>query len=85
MIGSTHDLLIVLHDHDSITQGLQFFEDMDESFGVSGVETDTRFIEDIERAHQTASKACGEVDALALTARECIRETVEREIAKSHI
>ena len=58
---------------------------MNESFCVPGVQSYTRFIEDIQRAYKTASKAGGEINTLTLTARECIRETVEREVSKSHI
>jgi hypothetical protein len=67
VIGSAHDLLVVLHHDDGVAYSLQFLEHMDETVGISRVETDAGFIEDIQRAHETASETRREVDALTLT------------------
>ena len=85
VIGSSHDLLIVLHHDHGIAQRLEFFEHVDETICISGVQTYGGLIEDIEGAYERASKGGTEVDALAFTARKRVRETVEREVAKSHI
>ena len=58
---------------------------MDEAIGITRVESDTGLIEDVEGAYEGASETCTEVDALALATRECIRETVQCQITKSHI
>ena len=52
MVGSTHDLLIVLYHNDGITQRLQFLQHMDQPVGVARVEADTGLIEDIERSYE---------------------------------
>ena len=49
---------------------------MDEAIGIAGVESDTGFVEDVERAYERTSETCTEVDTLALATRKCVRETV---------
>ena len=58
---------------------------MDQSVGVSGMQTDTRLIEDIKRAHERASQTGTEVDTLTLTTREGVGESVKRQISQTHV
>ena len=76
MIGSTHDLLVVLDHHHRIAKSLQLFQHVDETVGIARVESDAGLIEDIKRAHKRASETGTEIDALALTTRERVRKTV---------
>ena len=48
------------------------------------MQSDAWFVEDIQRSHQTASERCGEVDALALSAAQRVRLSVQREVSQSH-
>ena len=76
VIGSTHDLLIVLDHHHCIAKSLQLFQHVDETVGIARVESDAGLIEDIKGTHKRASETGTEIDALALTTRECVRKTV---------
>ena len=58
---------------------------MDQSVGIARMQAYRRLVEDIQRAHKTASQRGAEVDALALTTTERVRETVEGEIAQTYI
>ena len=57
------------HDY-RITQILQILQHVDQAVGISGMQSDTGLIEDIERTYQRTAQAGTEVDALALTTRE---------------
>ncbi len=85
VVGSTHNLFVVLDNDNSIALVAQFLENMDESVGVAGMETNAGFVEDIERAHEGAAQRGGEVDALALATREAVGHSVQREIAQSDV
>ena len=52
IVGSAHDLLVVLDDDDGVAQRLQFLQHMDQTVGVASMQADARLVEDIERSHQ---------------------------------
>ena len=85
VVGSPHDLLVVLHHHHRVTQILQILQHMDQTVGIPGMQADTRLVEDIERTHQRTTQTRTEVDTLTLTTREGVGETVERQITQSHV
>ena len=85
VVGGTHDFLVVLHHHHGVAQLLQFPQHLDEPVGVTAVQSDAWLIEDVYASHEGGTEAGGEVDALALSAGEGVGETVEREVAQSHI
>ena len=68
VVGCTDDFLVVLYHHHGITQLLQLAEHLDEAVGIPAMQTDTRFVEDVERTHQAAPKGSRQVDALAFSA-----------------
>ena len=53
--------------------------------GIPRVQSYRRLVEDIERPHETAAQRGTEVDALALATAQRIRQTVECEIAQTHV
>ncbi len=67
MIGSPHDLLVVLDHHHRIAKSLQLFQHVDETVSITRVESDAGLIEDIQGPHERASETGTEVDALAFT------------------
>ena len=75
----------MLDDHNRIAQLLQLAQHFDEQMRVARMEPDAGLVEDIERTHQTAAQRRGQVDALALTAREGRRQPVEREVVEPHL
>jgi hypothetical protein len=76
VISSTHDVFVVLYYNYCVSKRLQFLENMDEAFCVSGMEAYAWFIEYVERAYETASETCCEVYSLALATREGVGETI---------
>ena len=64
---------------------LQLAEHLDEAVGIAAMEADARFVEDVERTYQAASQRSGQVDALALTARERVAQSVQGEVSQAHI
>ncbi len=85
IIGSTHNLFVVLYHYHGVAQLLQLSQYLDESVGITAMESDTWLVEDIHAAHERRTEAGGQVDALALSSRKGVGETVEGEIAKSYI
>ena len=56
VVGSTHHLLIMLDDDNRVPQVSQAMDDTDEALGITLVQTDTRFIQDVERAYEATSE-----------------------------
>ncbi len=79
-VGVLHYFFVVLHDDNGVADTLQVAQYADEALGVARVKADTRLVEDIERTDKAAAERCGEVDALALAARERRRCAVEGEV-----
>ena len=66
VIGSTHNLLVVLDNDNSVLQLLQFAEHLDKSFGVAAMQTDAWFVENVCRTNKRAAKVGGKIDSLTL-------------------
>ena len=75
----------MLYHHHGVAQFLQLSQHLDQSGGVTAVESDARLIQDIHASHQRRPQVGGQVDALAFTSGKGIRESVERKIAQTHI
>ena len=75
----------MLYHYHGVAQLLQLAQYLDQSGGITAVQTDARLVEDIHAAHQRRTQIGGQVDALAFTSGKGIRESVERKIAQSHI
>ena len=85
IVGGTHYLLVVLHDHHGVAELLQLSQHADQLHRVTRVKSYARFVENVERSHKTASERCSKIDALALTARQCRRKAVESQVTQPHI
>ena len=75
----------MLHHDDRITQVAQFLQRTDQALVVPLVQTNRRFVEDIQHVDQLRTNLRGQSDALALTARQRGRLTVQRQIIQSHV
>ena len=75
----------MLHHDDGIAEVTQFLEGTDETVVVPLVQSDTRFVEDIQHVHQLRADLCGKTDALTLTARQGCRLAVEGKVVESHL
>jgi len=51
-VGSLHDLRVVFHYQNGVSQIAQAMQDVDEPVGVAAVQPDGGLIQDVERAHQ---------------------------------
>ena len=78
-----HHLLVVLHYDDGVIHIAQLLEAVDETLVIALMQTDGRLVEDVEHIHQTATDLRSQTYALALTARERLARTVQREITQS--
>ncbi len=66
--ADSHDVGIVLHDHDRVAEVAQFLENPDEAPGVAAVQADRGLIEHVAGAHEARAQAGGQLDALRLAA-----------------
>ncbi len=70
IIGSRHGFLVVFHDHDGVAEVTQIFERFDEFSVIALMQTDTRFVENIEDAGQCRPYLRCQTDSLRFSARE---------------
>ena len=75
----------MLHHHHGIADVAQVFQHPNQLLGVTRMQADTRFIQDVERAHQTAAQRGRQVDTLRLAARQTTGRPVQREVSEPHI
>ena len=75
----------MLDDDDGVALVAQLLERVDESLIVALMQSDAGLVEDVEHVDELRANLCSQTDALALTARECCRLAVEREIVKAHV
>ena len=85
VVGSTHHLLIMLDDDNCIAQVSQTVNDTDEALGITLVQTDTRFVQDVERAYEATSELRRESHALALPTGKGAGETVKGQITQADL
>jgi hypothetical protein len=85
VVRGAHDVGVVLHHDDGVTQFAEFHEDADEAARVAAVQPDGGLIEHIAGAYEAGTQRGGELDALRFAARECGREPVEREVVQADV
>ena len=56
VVCRTHNLLVVLYDYHRITQTLKLFQHPNQSFRITGMESDTRLVENVERTYERATQ-----------------------------
>ena len=75
----------MLDDDNSVAQVSQTVNDTDEALGITLVQTDTRFVQDVERAYEATSELRRESHALTLPTGEGAGETVKRQITQADL
>ena len=75
----------MLDDDNCVTQVSQTVNDTDETLSITLVQTDTRLVQDVERAYEATSKLRRESHSLALPSREGAGETVKGQIAQADL
>ena len=80
-----HHVFVVLHDNHRVADVPQFLQRADESAVVALVESDARFVEDVEHVHELAADLRGEADALAFSAREGEAGSVQGKVVQSDV
>ena len=78
-------LFVVLDDDNGIPHVRQPADDVDEEMCVSGVETYTWLVKDVQRTDESATERGGQGYTLALTTRESIGETIQSEVAEPYL
>ena len=84
MICRANDGLFMLHHEESVPLVPEGPHDLEELADITRMQADTRFVHDEERVDERGAEAGGQVHSLNLTARECLRGAVEREVTKPH-
>lgn len=74
----------MFNDDYRVALDCQLSQDVGERCGVTRVETDGRFVEDIECADQACTELIGQGCALGLSSRKRAGLTGERQIAKAY-
>ena len=83
VVGGRDGVVVVLDDEHGVAEVAEAFERGDEAFVVALVESDARFVEDVEDAGESAADLRGEADALGFAAGEGAAFAVEGEVAEA--
>ena len=75
----------MLDDDNCVAQVSQTVNDTDEALGITLVEADTRFVQDVERAYEATSELRRESHSLALPTGEGAGESVKRQITQADL
>ena len=75
----------MLDDDNCIAQVSQTVNDTDEALGITLVQTDTRFVQDVERAYEATSELRRESHSLALPTGEGAGESVKGQITQADL
>ena len=73
----------VLDNDNGVAQVTQVFQDFDQPAGVARVQTDARFVEDIQCVDEPSAQARRQIHAFGFATGQRARRTVERQVAKS--
>ncbi len=85
MVRFLDDFLLVFDDDNGVFLGTQLFQDAHESLAVAWVQSDRRFVEDVEGVHQGRANGSGKIDTCQFAAGESARLAVQREIVQADI
>jgi len=75
----------MLDDNNRVPHVSQAMDDTDEALGITLVEADTRFVQDVERAYEATSELRREGHALALPTGEGAGESVKGQITQADL
>jgi nucleotide-binding universal stress UspA family protein len=85
VVGAADRFLVVLDDDHRVADVAQLLQRLQQALVVALVQTDRRFVEDIEHAGQPRTDLRGQANALRLAAGERFRRTVERQIVEADV
>ena len=85
LVGSPHDVLVVFHHHHGVALVAQVAQHVDETVRVAAMQSDGRFVEDVERSDKRTAQSGTEAHTLALATTERIGGTVQGEVVQSHL
>ncbi len=85
VVAAPNRFEVVFDDHDGVAGITEPFQDREQAIGVPRMETDRRFVEDIERVDQAGAQGIGQGNPLRFAAREGPRLPVERQVAEPHL
>ena len=75
----------MLDDNNRVPQVSQAMDDTDEALSITLVQTDTRFVQDVERAYEATAELRRESHSLALPTGEGAGETVKGQITQADL
>ena len=79
------DFRVVLDDHNGVLIGLEMVQNLHETTAIARVQTNTRFIENVQGIDQRRPNRRGEVDPLHLAPRQRTRLAIERQIFQADV
>ena len=85
IVGGSHRIFIVLHDHDGVAKISQVLQRVDQAIVVTSVQTDRWLVENIKHAHEPRTNLTGETNPLRFTTRKRRGGSVERQIVETHV
>src|SRR5215208_5843118 len=85
VVGHLDCCQIVLDYQHAVARVPQALEQLEQSVHVACMETDRRFVENVQRVDKLRSERVGKSNALRLATRKRSSRPVHRQIAKSHV
>ena len=85
LVGSIHRFLVMLNDNQRIAQITQMLERFQQLAVIALVQTDARFVQNIQHACQPAAYLRCQTDALRFAAAERTGASVERQVIKAYV
>ena len=85
LVGSIHRFLVMLNDNQCIAQITQMLKRFQQLAVIALVQTDARFVQNIQYACQTAAYLRCQTDALRFAAAERTGASVERQVIKAYV
>ena len=85
IIRGAHRFLVVLDDDQRVAEIAQTLQRIEQLCVVALVQTDARFVENIQHADQPAADLRRKADALALAARKRRRAARKRQVAEADV
>jgi hypothetical protein len=85
MIRGANRLGVVLHDQDRRSELHESLQVSDQPTGVARMQSDCRFIEDVERTGQSSAELRGQPEALHLAAGQALGCSIEAQVVQPDV
>src|SRR5438445_7323254 len=85
MVRFQHGVAVVLDHQHRVAQFLKALKRRQQTLVVALMQSNRRFVEDVEYADQARSDLCRQPNALAFAPRKTARGAVEREVVESNV